>query len=424
MVAGTRSHYQLFNATDWREAWRVPRDGALYSAGPCAFSPDGRQVAVAKSRQTAAILDVNTGHELTQLVSPRPATIKALRWSPDGRRLVVGTAENLVQVWELGALRTELASLRLPWDGASALAASGVASIAFAPVGNPASPTAWALLLGLLAAGLITLVALMALRRHRQLIEGFAHTEALAGQRERELQVEREVGQLKSSFVSLVSHEFRTPLGVITASAGNLQRYFSRLSDDDRRNLLGDIINSSSRMRDLIEEVLLLGKVDSGKMKCERVSVDLPALCRRTITDVSAAYGPGCYIGFASEGINGELQLDETLTGIILVNLLNNAVKYSPAGNTVRLTIRSQGNDAIIEVRDQGIGIPAADQKELFKSFHRGGNVGNLPGTGLGLAIVKRCVDLHHGQISFASLENRCTTFTVSLPSEAPSAAA
>ena len=424
IAAGTRSHYQLFNATDWREVWRVPRDGALYSAGPCAFSPDGRQVAIAKSRQTAAILDANTGRELTQLISPRLATIKALRWSPDGRRLVVGTAENFVQVWELGALRSELASLGMPWDSATAFAALGVASINSAPPGNPTSPTAWALVLGLLAAGLITMVALMALRRHRQLIEAFAHTEALAGKRERELQVEREVGQLKSSFVSLVSHEFRTPLGVITASAGNLQRYFSRLSDDDRRNLLGDIINSSSRMRDLIEEVLLLGKVDSGKMKCERASIDLPALCRRTIAEVTAASGAGSSIDFASEGVNGQLQLDETLTGIILVNLLNNAVKYSPPGKTVRLSVRFQGKDAIIEVQDQGIGIPAGDQKELFKSFHRGSNVGNLPGTGLGLTIVKRCVDLHQGQISLTSVENRGTTFTVSLPTEAPSAAA
>jgi signal transduction histidine kinase len=415
LVAGNRSYYQLFRTGDWQELWRVPREGALYSAGPCAFSPDGRQLAVAKSRQTAAILDATSGRELAQLVAPRPATIKAIRWSQDGRRLVLGTAENLVQVWELDALRNELTSLRLNWDGVAAVAAGGPASTASVrAVGRPG--IAGALVLGLLAAGVVTLVALLALHRHRRLIEDFARTEELAGQRERELRIEREVGRLKSSFVSMVSHEFRTPLGVITASAGNLQRYFSRLSEERRGQLLADIMNSSSRMRDLIEEVLLLGKVESGNMKCQPVLVDLPALCRRTVAEVTVATGHASPIEFATEAFDGEMRLDESLTGLILTNLLNNAVKYSPSGKPVHLSLRRDGENAVIEVRDEGIGIPSADQKELFKSFHRGANVGNVPGTGLGLTIVKRCVELHAGQISLTSVERQGTTFTVRLP--------
>jgi signal transduction histidine kinase len=104
------------------------------------------------------------------------------------------------------------------------------------------------------------------------------------------------------------------------------------------------------------------------------------------------------------------------LTGLILTNLLNNAVKYSPSGKPVHLSLRRDGENAVIEVRDEGIGIPSADQKELFKSFHRGANVGNVPGTGLGLTIVKRCVELHAGQISLTSVERQGTTFTVRLP--------
>jgi signal transduction histidine kinase len=331
LAVGDRSHYQLFRAGDWRERWRVPREGALLTAGPCAFSPDGRQLAVAKSPQMAAILDAATGRELAELVAPRPATIQVIRWSPDGRRLVLGTGENLVQVWEVDALRSELASLGLNWDGSEAADAGGPALFASTRVGG----RVWALVLGLLAAGVVTLVALLALRRHRRLIEDFARTEALAGQRERELHIEREVGRLKSGLVSMVSHEFRTPLGVITASAGSLQRYFSRLSEEQRTQLLGDIRSASSRMKDLIEEVLLLGKVESGSMKCQPVRADLPSLCRRTIAEVTAATGPLCPIELASGNLTGETHLDETLSAIILTNLLNNAVKRRNQGREI-----------------------------------------------------------------------------------------
>ena len=419
LLAGNRSHFQLFRASEpdgrgsWQELWRIPREGVFYSVGPCAFSPDGQQLAVAKSRQTAAILDAKTGQERAQLIAPRSATIKAIRWSPDGRRLVMATAENLIQVWDLNALRSELTALSLNWDRPGGI---GLGSIPPIRASGHSASIASALILGLFAAGIVTLVALAALRRHRKLIEDFAQTEALADQHKRELQIERDVGQLKSSFVSLVSHEFRTPLGVITASAENLKRYFVRLSEEQREQLLGDITNSSSRMRDLIEEVLLLGKVESGKMKCQLSPVDVPALCRRTIAEVTAASGGVARIDLSVENLDGDARLDETLTGIILTNLLNNAVKYSPAGSPVSLSIRRNANDVIIEVCDQGIGIPMADQKQLFKSFHRAVNVGNAPGTGLGLTIVKRCIDLHDGWISFISAEHKGTTFIVCLP--------
>jgi signal transduction histidine kinase len=169
-------------------------------------------------------------------------------------------------------------------------------------------------------------------------------------------------------------------------------------------------------MKDLIEEVLLLGKVESGGMKCQLMAVDLPVLCRRAIAEVAAATGRARPIEFASRVLSGDAHLDETLSRIILTNLLNNAVKYSPAHGSVCLSLRREGKDAVLEVRDEGVGIPAADQANLFKSFHRGANVGNVPGTGLGLTIVKRCVDLHGGGITFVSAEGQGTTFIVCLP--------
>jgi len=415
LVAGSRSHFALFRAGDWKELWRVPREGALYSAGPCAFSPDGKQLAVAQSRQMGAILDAATGRELARLTAPRPATIKTIRWSLDGRRLVMGTAENLVQVWELDALRRDLAALGLNWDSAATLATVGQPSVASARVGG-GSGIVGALVLGLLAAGVVALVALLALRRHRLLMEDFARTDALAGQRERELKFEREVSRLKSTFVSMVSHEFRTPLGVIRAAGESLGRYYQRLTEAQRTELLGDIAKSAGRMNDLIEEVLLLGKVESGKMECRPDLVDLSVLCRSVAGEVRAATQDACPIEFVGIDLKPGLKLDQGLVVIILSNLLSNAVKYSPPGKPVRLDVRKDASHVILQVRDEGIGIPEADRDRLFRSFHRAANVGSIPGSGLGLTIVKRCVELHGGAISFASTEGQGTTFTVRLP--------
>jgi signal transduction histidine kinase len=113
---------------------------------------------------------------------------------------------------------------------------------------------------------------------------------------------------------------------------------------------------------------------------------------------------------------NGTARLDESLVQIILTNLLSNAVKYSSTGQPVRLTVRREGLEAVLEVSDNGIGIPAEDQTELFKSFHRARNVGAVPGTGLGLTIVKRCVELHLGTITVTSAEGQGTTVVVRLP--------
>ena len=123
-----------------------------------------------------------------------------------------------------------------------------------------------------------------------------------------------------------------------------------------------------------------------------------------------------CPVLFEAEMWRGSPQLDERLVTIILSNLLNNAVKYSSAGEPVHLSTRRDGVDVTIELRDEGIGIPSEDQAELFKTFRRGRNVGDVPGTGLGLTIVKRCVDIHRGNISFISSEDAGTTFTVRLP--------
>lgn len=415
VAAGSRALYQVFRTNDWKEVWRWQREGPLLGVGPCAFSPDGRELAVAKSAQLVAILDTSTGHEITELTAPRPATLKTLRWSSDGHRLVVGTMENLIHTWELNALHRELRALKLDWGASLTLSPSGAERILPSPI-HPTRGTAGAIILGLFATGLVTAVALIALHRHRRLTEDFAHSEILSQRREQDLQVAQEVSRLKSTFVSMVSHEFRTPLAVITASTGNLQRYFERLSAEQRTQLLIDIGNASERMKDLIEEVLLLGKVESGKMRCQPTFLDLPALCERTISEVSKAFDQPNRIQLNTVDLEGRVELDETLISVILTNLLNNALKYSPPDSAVMLKLERNGNEIVLQVRDLGMGIPAEDQKELFKSFYRASNVGQTQGTGLGLTIVKRCVDLHGGHISFDSALHQGTTFTVCIP--------
>ncbi|MCI0748275.1 MAG: PAS domain S-box protein [Verrucomicrobia subdivision 3 bacterium] len=230
------------------------------------------------------------------------------------------------------------------------------------------------------------------------------------------LALEKELNQLKSSFVSMVSHEFRTPLGIIMSSAEILQRYLMKLTLEQRQEQLQAIHKSVRRMSSLMEEVLLLSRVEAGHMEYKPKAIDLDAFCRRLTEEVLSAMSRQCPIEFQPRDLPPEAMGDEGLLRHILTNLLSNAVKYSPPGEPVRFTAERRNGHAVFQVEDHGIGIPAADRDRLFKSFHRGQNTGHLPGTGLGLTIVKRCVDLHGGKIHVDSSEGRGTRFTVLLP--------
>jgi signal transduction histidine kinase len=257
----------------------------------------------------------------------------------------------------------------------------------------------------------------------KQILGFVAGQTALAIQRKRAegdlrvaLAAEKELNQLKSNFVSMVSHEFRTPLGVILSSSNILDRYLDRLPPDKRRAQLRAIRRSVHRMNDLIEDVLLLGKFDAGALACNPMPVDLPALCLRAVGEIESASGCEGAIQFQAEGDFKEALADESLVHHILTNLLGNAVKYSPRGHAIELRLARVGEDAILEVQDHGCGIPEADQARLFTAFYRGANVGHAPGSGLGLVIVKRCTDLHGGHIACESAVSHGTTFRVTLP--------
>lgn len=226
---------------------------------------------------------------------------------------------------------------------------------------------------------------------------------------------EKELSQMKTSFVNLVSHEFRTPLGVIVSSADILENYFDRLKPEQRIGHLQDIRYSTQQMTKLMEEVLLLGKVEAGKMVFKPERIDLPGFCQRVVDEQQSATSRKCPIHLDLKSLDGAARSDEALLRHVFTNLLSNAVKYSPPGSRVHFAVRREESEAVFEVRDHGIGISPEDQRRLFQAFHRGTNVGDTAGTGLGLVIVKRCVDLHGGTITVAS-EPRCgTTFTVRL---------
>ncbi len=229
------------------------------------------------------------------------------------------------------------------------------------------------------------------------------------------LNQEKELGELKTNFVNLVSHEFRTPLSVIVSAADILENYFDRLKPEQRADHLRDIRHSTQQMTRLMEEVLLLGKVEAGKMTPKPEPLDLVGFCQRLVDEQLSATSRKCPIRLAHDEFPDDAQADEGLLRHIFSNLLSNAVKYSPAGSPVEFTVKREGEAAAFTLRDHGIGIPVEDQPRLFEAFHRARNVGEIPGTGLGLVIVKRCVDLHGGQIGVESEPRLGTTFTVRL---------
>lgn len=227
---------------------------------------------------------------------------------------------------------------------------------------------------------------------------------------------EKELGALKSNFVSMVSHEFRTPLGIIMSSAEILSEYFDRLETAERNEHLRSIQKNTRRMADMMEEVLLLGRVEAGKLTLEAQLIDLTFFCRRLVDEVLSATHRRCPIELTVDCVECETFADERLLRHILTNLLTNAVKYSPEGASVDFRAIRLGTRVQFVVRDSGIGIPERDQKWLFNAFHRGRNVGEIPGTGLGLVIVKRCVELHRGAIRIDSAPGRGTTVEVEIP--------
>lgn len=397
----------------WKTLWNRPRAPLVDKVGAAAFSGDGSMLAYTHAVDSIEIVEPATGEHLATVSGPTSIEISGLRFSNDGRTLVAA-GQGRLHVWDLGALRGDLAKLGLDWP------------LPRAAGNGPAPGRATPLLIGGAGLGAVALagaLGLVALRRHARLTREFVQTTEAAGrlhESERAAQLaleqEKELSRLKSQFVTTVSHEFRTPLGVIMSSAENLHDYHDRLNEAQRGDHLRDIIDATRTMSGLMEEVLLLGRVESGKVTFRPAPLDLPALCERLVDEVHSATSRRCPIQLHIAPMERAARGDEGLLRHILVNLLTNAVKYSREGRAVELRVEPDEAFAVFTIRDHGVGIAREDLPHLFDAFHRGRNVGDTPGSGLGLVIVKRCVDLHGGTIQCASQLEEGSVFTVRLP--------
>jgi PAS domain S-box-containing protein len=224
---------------------------------------------------------------------------------------------------------------------------------------------------------------------------------------------ERELSELKTRFVALTSHEFRTPLATILSSIELIDDFGASLPEAERTELIRIIKAAIVRMTAMIDQVMLIGRAESDKLEFCPEPGDPCAIAQAVARETEQALGRRNTVRFASHGDCGRRLVDEKLLSHVLGNLVSNAIKYSPAGSVVDLDVEAQEAMLRMRVTDRGIGIPPEDHARLFESFHRARNVGNVEGTGLGLTIVKQCAQLHGGRVEFESTPGKGSTFTV-----------
>lgn len=230
-----------------------------------------------------------------------------------------------------------------------------------------------------------------------------------------------QLSQLKSRFISIICHQFRSLLNIISFSNSLLKRHTQRWTEEKKLPYLDHIQVAVEQINLLLDEVLLFGKSEVGKLQFQPKPLNLKVFCQDVITQMQPiSNSRNQVIHFVSCGSCTATCVDPDLLQPILFNLLSNALKYSPEGSTIELKLSCQQEKVIFQIDDPGIGIPAADQKYLFEPFHRGSNVGEVVGTGLGLAIVKNLVEIHGGQLEIMSQEGAGTSVRVSLPTTEP----
>jgi PAS domain S-box-containing protein len=233
---------------------------------------------------------------------------------------------------------------------------------------------------------------------------------------------EKEISAMRSRFITMASHEFRTPLAIIGSSTGILQNFIDRLTPEKRQGHLETIQKTIKHIIQLLDDVLMINRAEAEKLEFKPETKDIIGFCnhlKQEIEITSSKHRIEFVVNANAlilESNTLVVQFDPKLIRQILTNLLSNAVKYSPENSVVYFSLTVETNQLIFKIKDSGIGIPKKDQQNLFASFYRASNVGNISGTGLGLVIVKKCVDMHQGKISLDSEPGKGTTFTVSIP--------
>lgn len=230
---------------------------------------------------------------------------------------------------------------------------------------------------------------------------------------------ERELNEMKTRFVSMTSHEFRTPLTTISSSAELIERYRDRWDADKQVQYLRKIQISAKHMTSLLNDVLLINKAEAGMVQFVPQPVMLADFCQEIVEELQITTDRHT-LTMSSQLSTSPVLIDRKLLRHILTNLLSNAINYSPSGGDIKILLNQEDDNIELCVKDSGIGIPQSSQATLFDSFVRGSNVGTISGTGLGLAIVNRSVDMHKGTITCDSEVGKGTAFTVTIPLKVP----
>jgi PAS domain S-box-containing protein len=252
------------------------------------------------------------------------------------------------------------------------------------------------------------------INRTNALVETMKSLEISKKDLEIALEKEKDLGELKSRFVSMASHEFRTPLTTIQSAASLIEKYQKTEEQDKRERHTHRIKAAVGNLTDILEEFLSVGKLEEGKIETKMSVFNVKELLEECIFDLKSLTKTNQKIDVNITG-KSDVYLDKSLLRKIIINLCSNALKFSPENSIISLVIDNQTDTFILKVSDSGIGISMEDQKHLFDRFFRGKNVTNIQGTGLGLHIVARYAELLHGQVSVKSELNFGTTFTVKI---------
>ncbi|PWG79021.1 PAS domain-containing sensor histidine kinase [Pararcticibacter amylolyticus] len=228
------------------------------------------------------------------------------------------------------------------------------------------------------------------------------------------LEKEKELNQLKSRFVSMASHEFRTPLSSVQLSASLIEKYAAQEDSKNISKHVNKIKNAVGNLTAILNDFLSLEKLEAGRVEPTFTRFDIVKLSEEITEEMQLITKQNQNIIYEHTGLTSTVSLDQNLLKNCIINLIANAIKYSGENTFIEFNTEITNDKYIITVKDNGIGIPSADQKHLFQAFFRAHNTGSIPGTGLGLNIVKRYAGLMNGKVDFESTINKGTKFTIS----------
>jgi signal transduction histidine kinase len=254
------------------------------------------------------------------------------------------------------------------------------------------------------------------IQRTTELQKTLVELEASKEHLTKSLEKEKEVNDLKSRFVSMASHEFRTPLSTVLSSISLLAKY-NTTEDQPKRDKHIDRIKSSVKtLTDILNEFLSLGKIEEGKVEVRPALFDISEFINGITNEMNVLLKAGQEINYEHSG-NTSTYTDNSLLKHVLINLISNAIKFSPENARIMISCKVDNENTTIKITDQGMGIPIADQVHLFERFFRATNATNIQGTGLGLHIVGRYIEILEGSISYESQLEKGSTFKIVLPS-------